>query len=177
MASHSARLHNGLRGGHMAPQARASSENGVVQSVSAATHARRDGAGTLVGGARIRHIFHAIFGAALEGIDPCVGMTDDQVRLAGSTVSASWPTNSHEWVFITMSTRLPAHAPCRAGKKCSSRDRGSRSHASCCSMMCPIRPARPGHAHAFATCAALGRPCCSKISGATTCSSGIPRTL
>lgn len=38
--------------------------------------------GTLQGGARIRHVFQQIFGAVLDDLDPCCGMTDEEVRLA-----------------------------------------------------------------------------------------------
>jgi hypothetical protein len=35
----------------------------------------------LLGGARIRHIFHSILGGALHDLDPCGGKTDEQVWL------------------------------------------------------------------------------------------------
>lgn len=35
--------------------------------------------GTLQGGARIRHVFQQIFGAVLDDLDPCCGMTDEEV--------------------------------------------------------------------------------------------------
>jgi hypothetical protein len=34
----------------------------------------------LLGGARIRHIFHSILGAALNELDPCGRKTDEEVR-------------------------------------------------------------------------------------------------
>ncbi|KAK9698176.1 hypothetical protein RND81_08G086900 [Saponaria officinalis] len=36
----------------------------------------------LTGGARIRYIFHSIFGKALEEDDPCEGLSDDDIRIA-----------------------------------------------------------------------------------------------
>lgn len=47
--------------------------------------AQRDGVGVsgdaaLVGGARIRHVFQAIFASALDHLDPCNGLTDEQAR-------------------------------------------------------------------------------------------------
>jgi dynamin 1-like protein len=34
----------------------------------------------LIGGARIRHVFQTIFGGVLDSLDPCNGLTDEQVR-------------------------------------------------------------------------------------------------
>eukprot|EP00892_Ulva_mutabilis_P006287 jgi/Ulvmu1/402/UM001_0409.1 len=34
---------------------------------------------TLQGGARIRHVFQQIFGAVLDDLDPCCGMTDEEI--------------------------------------------------------------------------------------------------
>lgn len=34
---------------------------------------------TLQGGARIRHVFQQIFGAVLDDLDPCCGMSDEEV--------------------------------------------------------------------------------------------------
>ena len=42
----------------------------------------------LVGGARIRHVFQAIFASALDNLDPCNGLTDEQARPCAAHVSA-----------------------------------------------------------------------------------------
>ncbi|XP_074287055.1 dynamin-related protein 3A-like isoform X2 [Silene latifolia] len=36
----------------------------------------------LAGGARIRYIFHSIFGKALKEVDPCEDLSDDEIRIA-----------------------------------------------------------------------------------------------
>ena len=39
----------------------------------------------LQGGARIRHVFQQIFGKVLDELDPCCGMTDEEVRTPART--------------------------------------------------------------------------------------------
>lgn len=40
---------------------------------------------SLLGGARIRHVFQDIFAAKLDELDPCAGLSDEQARAAGHT--------------------------------------------------------------------------------------------